>query len=416
MASLTPTDPDILAAAVVTTLAVHFDPQAREASIFYWERALSYREAVAEGAEQLGDETVTRLVGDLRARPADPSVHLALRTRLLQLAGDGGGSAALDTLFERAWEAESNSRLGYHLGRHFSGTGQPTVGVERLGTLPAGDGLRPGDSPRVLVVVPFRDRGPGLRLRNLLACLTALRDQSVPRAFYQVTVVETDDAPRWRDTVAPRTDHYLFAHKPDDFNKSWAVNVGVVNTPGQAEIICILDADALVDRDFVARNVARFHSPGAMGHLSYRDMWCLDESATSWAIEERLWRRAAGLDPDRLRAFVLRRPPGCCVWVRTTAFHRIGGMDERFEGWGGEDNDFAYRMDINSAFDHYHDPLLHMYHPSSAVLREDGELVNAHIPALSWGPSSTPIGDVHRFARTSATGHRHERREDSHVS
>ncbi|MEV2216110.1 galactosyltransferase-related protein [Streptomyces sp. NPDC050997] len=415
MATLTPMDPELLATAVVTTLAVDFDPQAREASIFYWERGLSHRQAVVEAAERTGDEEVARLVGELRTRPADPALHLALRTRLVQLAGESSRSA-LDTLFERAWTAESNSRLGYHLGRHYGGTGQATVGAQRLGTLAPGDRLGPGDAPRVLVVVPFRDRGPGLRLRNLLACLLALRDQSVPRAFYQVAVVETDDAPRWGDSVQPCTDHYLFAHKPGSFNKSWAVNVGVVNTPGRAEIICILDADALVDRDFIARNVARFHHPGAMGHLSYRDMWCLDESATSWAIEERLWRRAAEVDADHLRAFVLRRPPGCCVWVRTSAFHRIGGMDERFEGWGGEDNDFAYRMDINSAFDHYHDPLLHMYHPSSAVLREDGELVNAHIPALSWGPSSGPIGDVHRFARTTGTGHQHERRADSHVS
>nr|WP_202458058.1 galactosyltransferase-related protein [Streptomyces sp. SID5464] len=412
---MTPTDPELLATAVVTTLAVDFDPQAREASIFYWDRGLAYRRAVVQAAERTGDETVERLVGALRVRPADPALHDALRMRLVRLAAEGGG-AGLDTLFERAWEAESNSRLGYHLGRCYTGTGQATVGAERLGTLPPGAGLPPGGTPRVLVVVPFRDRGPGSRLRNLLACLLALRDQSVPRDFYQVAVVETDDVPRWRETVSPRTDHYLFAYKPGDFNKSWAVNVGVVNAPGRAEIVCILDADALVDRDFIARNVARFHHPGTMGHLSYRDMWCLDESATSWAIEERLWRGAAEVATDQLRAFVLRRPPGCCVWVRTSAFHRIGGMDERFEGWGGEDNDFAYRMDINSALDHYHDPLLHMYHPSSAVLREDGELVNAHIPALSWGPSSAPIGDIHRFARTTATGDRHERRAGSHVS
>ncbi|MGV9380403.1 glycosyltransferase [Nonomuraea sp. NPDC003707] len=410
MATLTPVDPELLATTVVTTLAVHFDPQAREASVFYWERGLRYRQAVVEAAERTPDETVTRLVGDLRADPADPAVHLALHTRLSRLG------PALGTLFARAWEAESNSRLGYHLGRHYAATGQAEVGAARLATLPPGEGLRPGDAPQVLVVVPFRHRGSGPRLRNLLACLLALRDQSVPRAFYQVAVVETDEGPRWRDVILPRTDHYLYAYKPGRFNKSWAVNVGVVNTPAQAEIICVLDADALVDRDFIARNVARFHQPGAMGHLSYRDMWCLDESATSRAIEERLWRRAAEVNPDRLRAFVLRRPPGCCVWVRASAFHRVGGMDERFEGWGGEDNDFAYRMDINSAFDHYHDPLLHMYHPSSAVLRADGELVNAHIPALSWGPSSAPIGDVHRFAHTTGTGRRPERREDSRVS
>ncbi|MFJ7241172.1 glycosyltransferase family 2 protein [Streptomyces olivaceus] len=397
MSSLTPTDPETLASAVVTTLAVDADPQAREASIFYWERGLDHRRAVVEAAGRTGDEALGRLVADLRERPADPMAHHAL-TRQLVKAAEQGASPALTTLFERGWRAEANSRLGYHLGRDYTAAGRDCRTHRELGTRPPGSRLRKADRPEVLVVIPFRDRGPGRRLRNLLACLQALRDQSVPRAFYHVAVVETDETPRWREAVLPYTDHHLFAYKADTFNKSWAVNVGVVNAPGRAEIVCILDADALVDRDFVARNAARFQRPGVMGHLSYRDMWCLDETSTSWAVDQRLWRGAGQVAPDGLRAFVLRRPPGCCVWVRTSAFHRIGGMDERFEGWGGEDNDFAYRMDTHSAFDHYHDPLLHMYHPSSAVLRQDGELVNAHIPALSWGPSATPVGDPDRFA------------------
>lgn len=394
--TLTPTSAETLAAAVVTTLAVDADPQAREASIFYWERGLHHREAVVEAAARTGDSETGALAAELRERPADPRLHHALSRRLV-LAAERGPTPELTALFELAWQAEANSRLGYHLGGSYTATGRRSLTVEELGDRTRGPRLAEGDAPEVLVVIPFRDRGSGRRLRNLLACLQALRDQSVERGFYRVVVVETDERPRWRAAVEPYADHYLFAHKPGLFNKSWAVNVGVVNAPGRAGIVCVLDADALADRDFVARNAARFRRPGVMGHLSYRDMWCLDETSTSRAIEERLWRGAAQADADGLRAFVLRRPPGCCVWVRTSAFHRIGGMDERFEGWGGEDNDFAYRMDINSAFDHYDDQLLHMYHPSSAVLREDGELVNAHIPALSWGPSETPIGDPDRF-------------------
>jgi GT2 family glycosyltransferase len=248
------------------------------------------------------------------------------------------------------------------------------------------------------VVIPFRDRDTGgQRVRNLLACLLALRDQSVPRDAYRVVVVESDDTPRWRDRIARYTDHYLFAANPGSFNKSWTVNAGVVNAPGPVELICILDADVLADRDFIARNVERFRRPGTMGHLTYRDMLCLDVDSTAWAIRERVQRRAADADAEHLRGFVLRRPPGCCVWVRSTAFHRIGGMDERFEAWGGEDNDFVYRLDITSALDSYDDRLLHLNHPSSALLRDDGELVNAHIPALSWKPDS-PIGRLDRFA------------------
>jgi hypothetical protein len=88
------------------------------------------------------------------------------------------------------------------------------------------------------------------------------------------------------------------------------------------------------------------------------------------------------------------------VWVRTAAFHRIGGMDERFEGWGGEDNDFAYRFDILNTLDSYNDLLLHMYHPASS--REDGELTSAAVPPLSWSPEQ-PIGRLDRFASVTPT-------------
>ncbi|MEV6805713.1 glycosyltransferase [Streptomyces sp. NPDC017405] len=400
MAALMPHDPDTLADAVVTTLAVDADPQAREASIFYWERGLPYRQAVTEAVAQVPDPALLAAARALRDRPADPATHAALHRRLTAPADDRA-APALDKLFAQAWQAESNSRLGYHLGARYRPHEGDDVTPERLHArgrqaAPSAPAASGGDAETV-VIVPFRDRGPGRRLRNLLACLLALRDQSVPASSYRVVVVESDDTPRWRDAITPYADHYLFARKDGLFNKSWAVNVGVVNAPGRPEAVCILDADVLVDRDFIARNTARFRERGTMGHLSYRDMWCLDESATSWAIEERLWRGAAQVDGDHLRAFVLRRPPGCCVWVRTSAFHRIGGMDERFEGWGGEDNDFAYRMDTHSAFDQYRDPLLHMYHPSSAVLREDGELINAHIPALTWGPGQR-LGDIERFA------------------
>lgn len=394
-----PADPVTLATAVVDTLVVAADPQSPEASIFYWDRGQPHYQAVVRAARTCPVPGIATLAARLMADTTNPSAYLALHAALVDVAAASPEIAG--ELFRAGWDAESNCRLGIHLGARYQADApvRPAT-VEHLASLPAGVPL---DDPRdveVLVVVPFRDRTPDrTRLRNLLACLLSLRDQSAPRSRYQVVVVESDEEPRFRDTIAPFADHYIFAPKSGLFAKAWAVNVGVVGSPGNASVVCVLDADVLADRDFIARNAQRFTRPGVMGHLSYRDMWCLDEVSTGWAIESRLHGRAGHVDPAYLRAFVLRRPPGCCVWFRTSAFHRIGGMDERYEGWGGEDNDFAYRMDINSTFDSYHDPLLHMNHPSSAVLRDDGELINAHIPALSWRPGAA-IGDPYRFHST----------------
>jgi hypothetical protein len=397
MSLVQPSHPETLASAVVDSLVVAADPQAPESSIFYWDRGRPYFRAVVDAVRTVADADVRRLAEALLADTRSPQAYAALHRALTALAA-APPSDEVAALFALGWQAESNCRLGSHLGALY-GT-RPVEGwgsFEELCRLPPGPPPGDPERARILVVVPFRDRtADRTRLRNLLACLISLRDQSAPRDQYRVLVVETDTHPRSQQVIEPYVDDYLWAHKDGLFNKSWAINVGVVNANCEPEVVCILDADVLADRDFVARNARRFNRAGTMGHLSYRDMWCLDAESTAYAIEQRLVHAEAQVDPEHLRAFVLRRPPGCCVWVRTSAFLRIDGMDERFEGWGGEDNDFSYRMDINSAFDSYDDPLLHMYHPSSALLRADGELINAHIPPLTW-KAETPIGDPKRF-------------------
>ncbi|MDW8806276.1 galactosyltransferase-related protein [Streptomyces scabiei] len=399
MTQLRSRDPEVLATAVVDSLVVVADPDSRRSGLFYWEMARPWTEAVVAAVRKAEDPGIRDLGERLVEDPTATDLYHRLRAALIEQA-DLPSTAPL---FDAGWEAECNSRVGFHLGAHHTRDAEP-VSVEELRTLPPGPALPPGADPQALIVIPFRDRDSGgARLRNLLACLLALRDQSFPRDRYQVVVVESDDSPRWRETITPFTDHYLFAPRAGMFNKSWAVNVGVVNTPGRNEVVCILDADVLADRNFVERNVERFRSPGVGGHLTYRKMSCLDGPATAWAIRERVQRRSPEAHADRLRAFQLRRPPGCCLWVRTAVFHRIGGMDERYEGWGGEDNDFAYRFDIAAPFFNHDDWMLHMQHPPASLLRPDGELVNAHIPPLSWRPEE-PIGRLDRFASEPGTG------------
>jgi hypothetical protein len=390
MSLVKPADPDVLATAAVDSIVVAADPKARSASAYFWDRGRPFTDAVVQAVRGSEDPVLRSLSEHLMADPADPERYFALRSALIKTAAE-----ITAPIYDAAWRAECNSRLGYQLGRRYH-RDEPPVRPDELRALPQGTPLPSPARAELLIVVPFQDRGEERhRLRNLLACLLALRDQSCPRELYQVTVVETDERQRWGGVIEPLADHYLFAEKAGPFNKSWTVNVGVAHTPGRPEVICILDADVLVDREFVERNATRFRQPGTGGHLTYRNMLWLDEPATCRAIRDRVRRRDARADPDYFRGFLLRRPPGCCVMVRSAAFERIGGMDERYEGWGGEDYDFLHRLDLDSPLDNYHDWLLHMHHPPSAFIRDDGGL--ASIPPLSWRPTE-PIGRLDRFA------------------
>lgn len=394
MTQLRPRNPDILATAVVDSVVVAADPAARRSSPLYWDWAQPWTEAVVAAVRKAENPEIRALGNRLADEPTVPDHYHRLRAALIEQA-DLPSTAPL---FDAGWEAECNSRIAFHLGAQPVDNAEP-VSAEELRALPSGPALPAGADPEVLIVIPFRDRdSAGIRLRNLLACLHALRDQSFPRDLFQVTVVESDDHPRHREAIVPLADHYVFAPKTGPFNKSWAVNAGVMNTPGRNEVLCILDADVLADRDFVARNAERFTEPGVGGHLPQRRTAIMDDSTTAWAIRERVHRHSGQPSPEHLRAFQLRRSPGCCVWVRTPIFRRIGGMNERYEGWGYEDTDFGYRYDTAAPYFIHDDWLLHMRHPPAPVVKDDdGEPVNARIPAGTWRPVE-PIGQLDRFA------------------
>jgi hypothetical protein len=385
------TDRTALVRAVADTIVAAVDPVAQECGIFYSMMARPWIEPVLDSIRRSAVPQVRAAGLALLSQPADARHYLALRAALVDAFDD----PAVVALCQLAWEAEGKSRIGVHFGADYDQADRP-VNLEALLQRPSI--LAAPVSPDVLVVVPFQGRGEsGLnRLRNLIACLQSLRDQSYPRNGYRVVVVESDAVQRHRNVIEPYCDEYLFARNPGLFNKSWIINVGVVRASGNPEITCILDADVLTDRDFVARNAERFLHPGRGGHFPHRNMLCMDRPATSWAIRQRLLAGAAEPPLGEIRGFLLRKSPGCCIWVRTEAFLRVGGFDERYEGWGGEDYDFFRRLDIATPIDHFHDTLLHMHHPPSSRLNDDGSLVTSHITPLSWEPGQD-IGRLDKF-------------------
>ncbi|WP_189083104.1 glycosyltransferase [Mangrovihabitans endophyticus] len=244
-------------------------------------------------------------------------------------------------------------------------------------------GLRePAPAPDVHVVVTLRDTGQGDRVRNLLACVSALRDQSLAPGRYTVTVVESD-RPWWRHIVSPRVDQYIHLSAKGFFNKSWAMNAGVRHGP-VAPVLCLLDADILADRRFLERNLERFADPSHDAHLPHTEMLSLDPSASNRAIERRCVGGGPSTGLDEMRGLLLRDVPGACLWVRSPIFQRIGGFDERFEGWGGEDDDILVRLTSMSSVAQYDDVLVHLAHRRPAMSLPDGRPFNAGIPIGTW--------------------------------
>jgi hypothetical protein len=404
---LLPSDDRLLMRAVADTLVVASDPDAAAMAPVYWHKSRPWLQSVTSALRLVPDQQVTAAAELLMTRPRSFAAHQEFRSRLAAAAGRD--RAGLARLLEAAWAAECNSRIGYHIGSGYpdAPADVPPASADQLAAdrLAAGAD-RPAQAPAppapALIVIPFRDSSQArARLRNLVACLRALAHQSVSRQYFRVTVVESDTEPRGRRVLAPLCDQYVFAYKAGPFNKSWAVNVGFRHSADGHEVLCVLDADVLPDHDFVRRNIARFRQPGVQAAQPFQDVLCLDAAATEVALTQRLLRQAP--DPDRswLRGFILRRPPGLCVWLRSRIFEAIGGMDERYEGWGGEDRDFALRISASAALDRHDDPILHLWHPSSASV-QNGVGANSGLAPMTW-PRDAAFGEIGRFA-ASLTG------------
>jgi hypothetical protein len=159
----------------------------------------------------------------------------------------------------------------------------------------------------------------------------------------EVIVVEQDVAPTLTGLPAVPGLRYVFAYNPGPFNKSWGFNVGVRYSSGS--VLAFADADVVCGSFPVA--VARCRA-GAPVVRAFRGIHDLDEAQSELVCEDLSCLSDPGFlqrPPDRAAAGEVPPVCGALVLFRREFYMLLGGWDERFLGWGGEDN----AMDIKVA-------------------------------------------------------------------
>ena len=177
--------------------------------------------------------------------------------------------------------------------------------------------------------------------------LAALARQTHPANALQVVVVDdgSPEPPRVPDGVR------LVRQRDEGFRLAAARNAGVAASDG--EILCFLDADTAPEPDYVAR-MTRLPSllpeavtVGRRRHADFRDASTPVEVAgpaaalpePSWLTES--YRASADLlrSDDRSYRYLIGAVTACSRWF----FEQVGGFDEDFREYGGEDWEWAYR-------------------------------------------------------------------------
>jgi hypothetical protein len=215
------------------------------------------------------------------------------------------------------------------------------------------------------------------RLPNLLATLRTIAAQDeVP---VECIVVEQSLRPEIRDAL-PSWVRYVHTPlpRPDvPYVRSWTLNVGARLAHG--ETLVLHDNDMLVPRRYAADAVARVQRGAAVVDLK-RFTFYLTPAATS--------RVFAG-EPIRCEVeSITQNVHGASLVTTREAYFALGGFDEHFIGWGGEDNDFWDRARAAVNVDAFGSlPFVHLHHAP-----QPGKLGGNEAPAVKryWSLRSVP--------------------------
>jgi glycosyltransferase involved in cell wall biosynthesis len=251
----------------------------------------------------------------------------------------------------------------------------------------------------IIVGVRARPDEPD-RAQNAIACLRALNLQEVARWRYRIIVVEQDSEPRLERLLAPYADRYCFAYNPGLYNRGWGFNVGAWMTP-PAGALCLIDADLLTPPDFVWRTLDEF-ARGQQALLPYREVLYLDAPSTARAL--------VGEDPQNGTGQLFNDSRGGAIWISADMYRRIGGHDERFQGWGYEDREFYNRVKRVVGADWLPARVYHLHHrhrdpPNSAWVAANERLFR-EIESGRAGPPSGDPGNLRRYLSGTVYGGR----------
>ena len=212
-------------------------------------------------------------------------------------------------------------------------------------------------------ILTYRDDDGGDRRDNLLAVLRWLEQWPL----LEVIVFEQDSVPRVDPPAAPGNRRMLFGYNPGPFNKSWGFNVAARQTA--RPILMFADADVVVGSSLEsAIELCRNGVDAAKPYRRIVDLTA-DESRRvrngDWTFVP---QRPAQALPNReaQQEFVVFG--GGVFVIGRGPYLTLGGFDERFVGWGGEDDAMTIKlrrvgMRLAECGER---PALHLWHPREA--------------------------------------------------
>ncbi len=190
------------------------------------------------------------------------------------------------------------------------------------------------------------------RLPLLLWVLQSIAAQEQIR--FECIVVEQSSEAKVRDALPSWV---RYQHQPVDaempYNRSATFNLAA--TMARAPLLVFHDNDMLIPACYGKETFKRFKKGYAVINLK-RFIFYLDQASTDEFPNCFINREGV------VESVVENLEGGGSVAIGAQAFYEIGGFDEDFVGWGGEDNEFWDRCLTQKVWKYGHLPLVHLWH------------------------------------------------------
>jgi glycosyltransferase involved in cell wall biosynthesis len=207
----------------------------------------------------------------------------------------------------------------------------------------------------VSVIIPFRGKE---RLANLRTCLQFLQHQSCMPL--DIIVVEESPHSVLAQTPIPQGIRVVHIKGQDKFNKSIAINAGALLAAH--DVISIHDVDLILPSIYFEEVATELYG-GSESCFLLKEIFYLFHRPNINRIV---------INQNNKRSDYFN---GGSVNIRKDAFMRIGGMNEKFYGYGHEDCEFWTRVQSLTKLkeDRKH-AALHLYHKRPVSWSENTEL------------------------------------------
>jgi hypothetical protein len=213
------------------------------------------------------------------------------------------------------------------------------------------------------------------RLPHLLATLRSIAAQE--DVALECIVVEQETVSRL-GPLLPSWVRLVHTPPPDvdmPFCRSWAFNVAASHARGR--VLVLHDNDLLMPIDYAAELLRRIARGYELVNLK-RFVFYLSNTHT-----QAVFGGQAGLADQAPETTVQNTRGGGSVAITASGFERIGGMDETFVGWGGEDNEFWERAQTLKVWPWANLSLVHLWHAPQPGKREAESQTARHYSALA---------------------------------